>query len=96
MTAGLVPAVFVSGESFGEPEVSAWFAIAPLKGSPPEVWNDTCSSTTQQERSMQTAASSIPRSPQQAINSLAPGDRRVLNESELAQRWGVSPKTLQR
>ena len=45
---------------------------------------------------MQTAASSIPRSPQQAINSLSPGDRRVLNENELAQRWGVSPKTLQR
>lgn len=31
-----------------------------------------------------------------AINTLAPGDRRVLNENELAQRWGVSPKTLQR
>ncbi len=45
---------------------------------------------------MQTAASPITRSPQQAINSLSPGDRRVLNENELAQRWGVSPKTLQR
>ena len=45
---------------------------------------------------MQTAASTIPRSPHQAINSLSPGDRRVLNENELAQRWGVSPKTLQR
>ena len=45
---------------------------------------------------MQTSASSIPRSSQQAINSLSPGDRRVLNENELAQRWGVSPKTLQR
>ena len=45
---------------------------------------------------MQTPASSIPRSPQQAINTMSPGDRRVLNENELAQRWGVSPKTLQR
>lgn len=45
---------------------------------------------------MQTATSPIPRSSQQAINSLSPGDRRVLNENELAQRWGVSPKTLQR
>ena len=45
---------------------------------------------------MQTPTSSIPRSPQQAINSLSPGDRWVLNENELAQRWGVSPKTLQR
>ena len=45
---------------------------------------------------MQTPTSTIPRSPQQAINSLSPGDRRVLNENELAQRWGVSPKTLQR
>ena len=49
---------------------------------------------------MQTPTSSIPRSPAptsaQAINSLSPGDRRVLNENELAQRWGVSPKTLQR
>ena len=45
---------------------------------------------------MQTAKSPIPRSSQQAINSLSPGDRRVLNENELAQRWGVSPKTLQR
>ena len=45
---------------------------------------------------MQTATSPIPRSSQQAINSLSPGDRRVLNENELAQRWGISPKTLQR
>jgi predicted DNA-binding transcriptional regulator AlpA len=45
---------------------------------------------------MQTAASPITRSSQQAINSLSPGDRRVLNENELAQRWGISPKTLQR
>ena len=45
---------------------------------------------------MQTPTSGIPRSPQQAINTMSPGDRRVLNENELAQRWGVSPKTLQR
>jgi len=45
---------------------------------------------------MQTSTSSIPRSLQQAINTMSPGDRRVLNENELAQRWGVSPKTLQR
>lgn len=45
---------------------------------------------------MQTSASSIPRSPQPTINSLSPGDCRVLNENELAQWWGVSPKTLQR
>ena len=40
--------------------------------------------------------SNTPQSPHPAINSLAPGDRRVLSENELAQRWGVSPKTLQR
>jgi predicted DNA-binding transcriptional regulator AlpA len=45
---------------------------------------------------MPTPASSITRSQQDAINSLSPGDRRVLNENELAQRWGISPKTLQR
>ena len=38
----------------------------------------------------------ITRSPVDAINGLSPGDRRVLNENELAQRWGLSPKTLQR
>ena len=27
---------------------------------------------------------------------VAPHERRVLSETELAQRWGVSPKTLQR
>ncbi len=27
---------------------------------------------------------------------VAPHERRVLSEMELAQRWGVSPKTLQR
>lgn len=45
---------------------------------------------------MQTQASVIPRSSSLASTSLSPGDRRVLNENELAQRWGVSPKTLQR
>ena len=45
---------------------------------------------------MPTTASTITRSPYEATNSLNPGDRRVLNENELAQRWGVSPKTLQR
>ena len=39
---------------------------------------------------MQTPTSGIPRSPQQAINTMSPGDRRVLNENELAQRWGVN------
>jgi len=28
--------------------------------------------------------------------SVAPHERRVLSENELAQRWGVSPKSLQR
>ena len=27
--------------AIGEPGVPSWFAIASLKGSPPEVWNDT-------------------------------------------------------
>lgn len=45
---------------------------------------------------MPTTASTITRSPVDAINGLSPGDRRVLNENELAQRWGLSPKTLQR
>ena len=45
---------------------------------------------------MPTPVNNTPQSPHPAINSLAPGDRRVLNENELAQRWGVSPKTLQR
>lgn len=45
---------------------------------------------------MQTQASVIPHSSSLASTSLSPGDRRVLNENELAQRWGVSPKTLQR
>jgi len=45
---------------------------------------------------MAATASPKTRSSYTAINTLAPGDRRVLNENELAQRWGVSPKTLQR
>lgn len=45
---------------------------------------------------MAATASPQTRSSYSAINTLAPGDRRVLNENELAQRWGVSPKTLQR
>ena len=45
---------------------------------------------------MPTTASTITRSPVDAINGLSPGDRRVLNENELAQRWGLSPMTLQR
>lgn len=45
---------------------------------------------------MAATASPQTRSTYPAINTLAPGDRRVLNENELAQRWGVSPKTLQR
>lgn len=45
---------------------------------------------------MQTSASPITQSPYQAMGALSPGERRVLNENELAQRWGISPKTLQR
>lgn len=45
---------------------------------------------------MAATASLQTRSSYPAINTMAPGDRRVLNENELAQRWGVSPKTLQR
>ena len=45
---------------------------------------------------MAATASPQPRLSYPAINTMAPGDRRVLNENELAQRWGVSPKTLQR
>ena len=45
---------------------------------------------------MAATASPQTRSSYPAINTLAPGDRRVLNENELAQRWGISPKTLQR
>jgi predicted DNA-binding transcriptional regulator AlpA len=32
----------------------------------------------------------------QSFATLSPGERRVLSETELAQRWGLSPKTLQR
>lgn len=45
---------------------------------------------------MAATASPQTRSSYPAIDTMAPGDRRVLNENELAQRWGVSPKTLQR
>ena len=45
---------------------------------------------------MAATASPQTRSSYPAINTLEPADRRVLNENELAQRWGVSPKTLQR
>ena len=45
---------------------------------------------------MQIVASNSPRASHPAISGFSPGDRRVLNENELAQRWGVSPKTLQR
>ena len=45
---------------------------------------------------MAATASPQTRSSYPAIATMAPGDRRVLNENELAQRWGVSPKTLQR
>jgi predicted DNA-binding transcriptional regulator AlpA len=80
----------------GEPEVSEWFANRSLECSPPEISNDTCSSTTSKEYFMPSKATALTRSTQEAINTLSPGDRRVLNENELAQRWGISPKTLQR
>lgn len=41
-------------------------------------------------------ATALTRSTQEAIENLSPSDRRVLNENELGQRWGISPKTLQR
>ena len=41
-------------------------------------------------------ATTVHRSPPAASPVLPPADRRVLNETELAQRWGVSAKTLQR
>lgn len=31
-----------------------------------------------------------------ATSTMAPHERRVLTENELANRWGMSPKTLQR
>jgi hypothetical protein len=45
---------------------------------------------------MPTVATSFQGSTDASIQSLAPGDRRVLSERELARRWGVSTKTLQR
>jgi len=45
---------------------------------------------------MPPTATALTRISQEAIENLSPTDRRVLNEHELGQRWGVSPKTLQR
>ena len=45
---------------------------------------------------MPTPATDISQASAQAVSTISPGDRRVLNENELAQRWGISPKTLQR
>lgn len=45
-----------------------------------------------QSTSPNRSASAHPALPAQT----APHERRVLSETELAQRWGVSPKTLQR
>lgn len=45
---------------------------------------------------MPTVATSSQESAQAAVQSLAPSERRVLSERELARRWGVSSKTLQR
>lgn len=45
---------------------------------------------------MPNTAHSLGLAPHTGQQRLSPGDRRVLNENELAQRWGVSPKTLQR
>lgn len=45
---------------------------------------------------MQTQPSIVSRSPRQTPDSPPAGQRQVLNEQQLAQRWGVSPKTLQR
>lgn len=45
---------------------------------------------------MPPTATALTRISQEVIESLSPTDRRVLNEHELGQRWGVSPKTLQR
>ena len=48
------------------------------------------------DRYMSNTSDSVQRPNQEVTSSLSPGDRRVLNENELAQRWGLSPKTLQR
>lgn len=45
---------------------------------------------------MPTSVERLGRPNPEPTNNLSPGDRRVLNENELAQRWGLSPKTLQR
>ena len=37
---------------------------------------------------MPATVTSLTRSAHEAINTLSTGDRRVLNENELAQRWG--------
>jgi len=44
---------------------------------------------------MPATATTLTRSTQEAINTLSPGDRRVLNEIELAQRWGIRSSTLE-
>lgn len=41
-------------------------------------------------------ALSHPHPTHEALRQLPPEARRVLNETELAQRWGISTKTLQR
>ena len=43
---------------------------------------------------MQTPTSGIPRSPQQAINTMSPGDRRVLNENELALNRNLTERVV--
>lgn len=45
---------------------------------------------------MYAATPNNPQKRREVIGELPPSERRVLNEAELAQRWGVSPKTLQR
>jgi predicted DNA-binding transcriptional regulator AlpA len=60
---------------------------------------DVCSSTTSQEIGMPILAHNTTYATHPGLNPSAtflPGERRVLNEIELAQRWGVSPKSLQR
>jgi predicted DNA-binding transcriptional regulator AlpA len=68
------------------------FASASIGNSPLKAWNSSTDSAAESlEEQMQAQARSTP-----SISELAPGDRRVLNENEVANRWGVSPKTLQR
>lgn len=45
---------------------------------------------------MLTAHNTHSRLPKAAAHEPSPDDRRVLNEHELARRWGLSNKTLQR